>query len=261
MREWKRANTQKLWLSAGRGRKKKPIGTIFRTKHSGKAYRHTEHLLERLKGLSWKITSRRGKKIMLLLFVSYDWQERSLKSGLWRGLSSSDYFTASPCHCCVFWYMFLLLNSSTCSKVINASVSVFLRLTYTVQSLVKSVVDILCFSTPKSNEKLFYSQTYLLTAYFTERKFSEKLTKSEKALKLLLRFIFFPLGLFFNGHLFLRNFLSNMKNSSKQKRNAERKNILIWSSKGFSRQPVRHLFYFPLRRLFTSSEEMVCLLQ
>lgn len=153
---------------------------------------------------------------MLLLFVSYIWQERSLKSSLWRGLSSSDYFIASPCHCCVFWYMFFVLNSSTSFKVINASVSVFLRLTYSVQSLVKSVADILRFSTPKSNEKLFYSQTYLPTAYFIKRKNFKRLTKSEKLLKPLLRFIFFHLGLFFNGHLLLRNFLSNMKNVNRR---------------------------------------------
>lgn len=156
--------------------------------------------------LSWKRTSRMGKKMMLLLFVSYNWQERSLKSILWTGLSSSDYFIASPCHCCVFWYMFLLLNSSTYSKVISASVFVFLRLTCSVQSLVKPVADILHFSTAKSNEKLFYCQTYLLTAYFIKRKIFKRLTKSEKVLKLLIRSVFFSLGLFFSGHLFLGNF-------------------------------------------------------
>jgi len=38
-------------------------------------------------------------------------------------------------------------------------------LIHCVQSLVKSMADILCSSTAKSNEKLFYSHTYLLTVY------------------------------------------------------------------------------------------------
>lgn len=132
--------------------------------------------------------------MMLFMFVSYNWQERSLRKFFWRGLFISDYFITSPCHWCVFWYLFLLLNGSTCSKVSNASVSVFLMFLYSVQSLVKSVADILRSSTPESNEKLFYSHTYLLSVYFTKRKFSQKLTESEKVLKLLLRIICIPLG-------------------------------------------------------------------
>lgn len=61
LRGWKHSDTQKLVLTACRGAPKKTVGTMFRTKYSGKAYRHTEHLLESLKGWSWKGASRRGK--------------------------------------------------------------------------------------------------------------------------------------------------------------------------------------------------------
>lgn len=140
LRGWKHSDTQKLWLTAERGWQKKPM---FRRKYSGKAYRHTEHLLESLKGDWAEKEQAEGKKqLMLFMFVSYNWQERSFKKYSWRGLFISDHFIASPCHWCVFWYLFLLLNGSTCSKVSNASVSVFLILIYSVQSLVKSVADI-----------------------------------------------------------------------------------------------------------------------
>lgn len=194
LRGWKHSDSQKLCLTAGRGGQKKPVGTMFRTKYSGKAYRHNEHLLESLKGLNWKGASRRGKTddafyVCLLLLSRKIFKNYSLKRVIYFWL-----FYHSPCHWCVFWYLFLLLNVSTCSKVSNAPVSVFLMLTYSVQSSVKSVTDILHSSTPKSNEKLFYSHTYLLTVYFTKRKFSQKRTESEKVLKLLLRIIFIPLG-------------------------------------------------------------------
>lgn len=53
------------WLLVEVG-KKKPVVTVFRTKYSGKAYRHTEHILESLKGLSWKGAYRRGKTNVVL---------------------------------------------------------------------------------------------------------------------------------------------------------------------------------------------------
>lgn len=144
---------------------------------------------------------------MLLLFVSYNWQERSLKRSLWKGLSGSDYFIASPCHFCVFWYMLLLLNSSACSEVINAPVFVFLRLTYSVQSLVKSVADIVHFPTPKSNEKLFYSQTYLLTAYFIKRKIFKRLTCSiRKSTETTVKIHIFSLRIIFQWSFISKEF-------------------------------------------------------
>lgn len=78
---------------------------------------------------------------------------------------------------------------------------------YSVQSLVKSVADILHFPTPKSNEKLFYSQAYLLTAYFIKRKSFKGLTKSGKVLALLLRFIFFSFRIIFQGSFIFKEFL------------------------------------------------------
>lgn len=47
----------------------------------------------------------------------------------------------------------------------------------------ESVADILCSFTPKSNEKLFYGHTYILTTNTRKRRFSLKLIDSKKKKK------------------------------------------------------------------------------